>query len=441
MPLAYLHVLHHTNLLDSFEDSAWTNIYCTGSTEDPLAMCLSNFISKCNENKIIFARNFNEIIQNDGPFIFILSEIIHEENLDNILNQVKNGSNLLIISCSSVDTKKFANLNNMSNLVECIEQITDMNVKEKTNIKFDNGQIFFIEDSYISDINVERGPFGCTDKWEINKINKVDGMSKLISDISTFNIACIDCKIRSLPETWPNNQPLILEMEIKNISNVEIENLVLDLSLIAEFEPLSHTCIEVEILKPKMARSIGTITIPRVKGTFKNPLKISVRINNNPNQNIYLPENQITILDNMQSILRSSKPRHIDLQKELPKYDEYLYPISSSSKLFSMMDLDPEVAVAKVRRIAEQISKTLATKNNLYCPKNRINFAKIIKDLYDNKILSDKAKGYLETIRVFGNIAVHSDDFEKNPITTEDTLLVYYSLVLLLEEIKSNELN
>lgn len=49
--------------------------------------------------------------------------------------------------------------------------------------------------------------------------------------------------------------------------------------------------------------------------------------------------------------------------------------------------------------------------------------------------MNPKAKGYIDTIQVFGNMASHADERSTTNFDREDALGVCYALVLFLKEV------
>lgn len=140
-------------------------------------------------------------------------------------------------------------------------------------------------------------------------------------------------------------------------------------------------------------------------------------------------------MDNLQNLLRVSKPIHVDVSRSLFLYERYFQSIASSSSLFQLLDIDPDAVVAKVRRIGEHIAK-LIVRRSTENPDPDWSFAAVTRKLYDQRIISAKAKGYIDTIRVLGNIASHASDFGQVKFSREDALVVLQALLLFIQEAK-----
>ncbi|MEL6162500.1 MAG: DUF4145 domain-containing protein, partial [Cyanobacteria bacterium J06628_3] len=115
------------------------------------------------------------------------------------------------------------------------------------------------------------------------------------------------------------------------------------------------------------------------------------------------------------------------------KYNSILKPVTTASNIIELLNVDPDAVVVKVRKVGEYICKSIA-REKLQAYNSRWTFNDTIKKLFYASILNYKAKGYIETIRQFGNIAAHADDANTD-VNHEDAVVICYALVLFIKEV------
>ena len=64
----------------------------------------------------------------------------------------------------------------------------------------------------------------------------------------------------------------------------------------------------------------------------------------------------------------------------------------------------------------------------------------MIKKLFSQKIINNKIRSYLETIRLFGNIAAHSDIEDPITFSIEDSIVISNALLMFIKECVNSEL-
>ena len=433
---------HSLDLESLFRNVAWTSLYYGGaSIGDPLVSSLSHFKKICSELgiELDYVHSWNQwnrdwTSSKQDPYLFVISGNPSLE-VHQILNLVKSGSNLVIIPppMQLVENVSRGSLSDFHKcFLESLEKQLDVSLEELGERDFGRGRIFYISsDDKINDLALEPGPFGGFKESE--KQAKQERIRLLIKRITTFKVPCVNCQVRSVPSCWPQDKSLVIEIELIQRSSYVIEEAIVTVEMPPSFEPLSTTEIQLKDLRPNSKRSLAVLVVPRCKGIYHNPLNILVAFQKEERQ-IFLPETKIEIIGNLPELLRSSRPTTVDLASTLPKYELKLQPVTTASNLIDLLNVDPDAVVAKVRRVGEHICKSIARQHlQSYIP--RWTFADTTKKLFDASILNPKAKGYIDTIRIFGNMAAHADDADIASFDREDALAVCYTLVLFLKEV------
>ncbi|MEA5470065.1 DUF4145 domain-containing protein [Spirulina sp. 06S082] len=446
MLVAAYYGLHSLDLNSMFRTVAISTLYTNERIEDPIASSLSHFKQICCRYNVQleYVNFWNQLDSHwlsdtTRPYIFVISGSLDSLTIEQILCSVQNGSNLIILSppweiIYNTSSPSFQELHN--NLLQFLNKRTGYCIEKDTEIVFGQGKIFYIEHDRVNDLLLESGLFGGVKKSE--KIEKEQQIESFIQKASTFNVPCVDCQVRSIPMTWPQDQPIVIEIELTQRSSQVINELLVAIKVPSSFEPLSTTEIYLEDIRPNSKRSIAVLVVPRSQGNYFNPVKIDVTFQDKK-QSIFLPESQIKIISSLPELLRSSRPSKIDLSSTLTKYEAKLQPLATSSNLLELLSVDPDAVIAKVRRIGEHICKSIA-RRHLSDYSNKWTFAIVTKQLFSASILNSKAKGYIDTIRVFGNMAAHADDVDTIQFDHEDALSICYALVLFLKEVTEKNL-
>lgn len=433
---------HSLDLDNLFRNVAWTSLYYGGtSIDDPLVSSLSHFKRICGELSIQLDSvhcwnqwNQDWVSLEYSPYLLIISGSSSYLEVHQILELVEKGSNLLIISppvliVENISEESLSSSHNY--FLECLEKHLCVSLKEIEETDYGKGKVFYIDDAnQINDLLLEPGPFGvCKD---LEKEVKEEKIRSLIKRITTFNVPCFDYQVRSVPACWVQDTPLVIEIELTQRSFNSVEEVIVTVEIPNSFEPLSTTEIQLKNIKSNLSRSVVVLVAPRSKGIYHNPISINI-VWRGVKQHIFLPESQIEIIGNLPELLRASPPVSIDISSALPKYNSILKPVTTASNIIELLNVDPDAVVVKVRKVGEYICKSIA-REKLQAYNSRWTFNDTIKKLFYASILNYKAKGYIETIRQFGNIAAHADDANTD-VNHEDAVVICYALVLFIKEV------
>lgn len=104
--------------------------------------------------------------------------------------------------------------------------------------------------------------------------------------------------------------------------------------------------------------------------------------------------------------------------QELERLNNYSNTIDAE-KLNQLIRINPNTAILKIRTIAEKCAKNICEKNGHSC--TGLSFHETCSQLNDYSILDDRYLGYLNMIRIFGNIAAHDDTVS---FTKKDALII-----------------
>lgn len=128
----------------------------------------------------------------------------------------------------------------------------------------------------------------------------------------------------------------------------------------------------------------------------------------------------------------------LDVIKELAMYENHITPILNMQLLEDSINIDPEYAIFKVRKVAEVIT------SNIYSQyednTKQVSFNDKIRYLsYEKKVFDKTITNYVQTIRTIGNRGVHEDDRSIAKLKL-DAHLVIIALVSFLQELVEKKL-
>ncbi|MDX1903495.1 MAG: DUF4145 domain-containing protein [Thermonemataceae bacterium] len=425
-------------LNNAFENVAWQAIYTHYTTYDPVIASLSNFKKICIEGGIEIdysskfltkGINLDNIDFSFFPIIFFISG--GSQNLDKILNWVEKGANLVYIN--NTETYIITGLaeRNAETLSQ-ISKITKSNLSSNNPIvSFGLGNIFYIEEGQVNDYGIERSPFSEVNLKVAN--DKKDLIKSLIKRFVKFNIPILSIKVNSFPSSFPVNEPMFIDLAVKNLGNTDFSKLNLAIDVSSNLEPISATYLELSGIKTNEISNIPLICKPLFKGDQQEfTLKAKV-INSECVRKNYEVELKINILENLKNLLGNTIPTSIDTKTKIKELESYLVPTINGETFIRLLEIDPDALITKTRKIAEHTIKKIA-QEKLSNFNSRWTLADLIKRLYDENVIDNKIRSYVDTIRLFGNMAAHTDIEEPVIFNIEDAVVVSNALILFLSE-------
>jgi hypothetical protein len=430
---------HFLDLYASFCNAAWSGIY-SGYSDDPLAQCLSNFVASFERIGVKVGTSYswsnsatNLLFDNRfaGPYIFIVSGYTTHISIETILQYVSEGSNFVILSLPHLMVINKEEEEKHHSFIGNVQTAISHKFKDNYQAPYGLGKVFYLQSGEIDDLGIEPGPFGGPS--ETSKGEKYEQIGRVVTKLSTFDIPCIDCVLKSVPSLWPKDQPLVFEIEVLNRSSTIVDYARVDLDFVHSLEPVSSTSVDIYKLRPNSRRLVTVLIVPREQGKITNPMYIWVTQADSSEQ-IYIPDFEIEIADNLHKLLRFSESSYIDLDTLLPRYKVYLDPLTTPTALVRLANADPDAAVAKVRRIGEFLAKSIGN-GHISGYSDSWTFARVTSELHRQHIIDSKAKGYIDHIRTLGNQASHAGVGEVISFDKEDALQVCYALVLFLKEV------
>jgi len=425
---------------DSFKITAWESIY--SASDDPLFLSISNFIRICQENNIKVdypskhnSSNLDSFSGDKKPAVIIVSGYSNEKEV--WVNMMEKGANLVYIKPEFGIVINQDEQTKFDEFEKWLFERVGLNLQEKSfRSVVQKGNLFYLKANQINDYQIEDGPFGSVEETVVE--NKLKNIRNIVEEISHFNTPLIDVNIESIPSTFPLNEPLLIDFSIKNLSNVDLDSLIIEFEMPKLLEPVTGTYWEMNNMKGFTKENILIYYKPKKKGIISEFITVSVEINNQRKIISKVPF-EIKIIENFRFFLQKSLPHNIDTKKLIEKYHTHFKDIIDQDSFLKLIEIDPEGVIAKTRKISEHLTKKIAQdKLERFNPRWR--FSDLIKKLFDQKIINNKIRSYLEIIRHFGNIAAHSDIEDPINFSTEDSIVISNALLMFIEECMNYEL-
>lgn len=291
---------HSLDLHRTFMDVAWMSTYSWGA-DDPLAQCISNFVNQLrNENVVVkydreWSRKgmeWSNLVSPIYPVIFFISSWLNDEALTEILQAVEHGSHLAIISPSFGTVVRTEEIDEHKSFINKVAKVIGQEPILSRRLKYGLGAIFYYSGELINDLGIEPGPFGGPDENSV--LHNLNDLQQIAKDLTTFEHPVIDCAIRSIPPSWPQDETLIIEIDVTSQTTVTIDHVRLQLDFHESLEPASSTEFDLYNLRPHSQRTVAALAIPRNRGSISNPLSLTVS-HSEASTRIVLPDIQLSI--------------------------------------------------------------------------------------------------------------------------------------------------
>ncbi len=395
-----------------------------------------------------------------GPFIFIISECADSTLLCEMLKWVEEGSNLLILNVWFWDSDIWADRRDP--WLSIFER-TELEFKEyfdsKAILNHGKGRIFFSYSTDLDDSNLirqalissnEEDETSDSELQESNsKVEKFkERIDQTIKDISTFEIPCVDATIREMPLSWLKDERFLVDIEFWNRSAINVERVIVEISIVQGLELESKSTLELPGLKPNELRleSRAARIIPKTKGEIVNPIMIQVSYDAY-SRTIHLPTRKISICDNLNDIFK----RQYDLASALSKYEDLFEGQLEIQHLLHSILENPDEAGRTVLSRFENIVKSISQKRGILIEEKDM-LGKIIGRLQKQKkgelrnaeeekrsqnemtaIKDELAQlQYMEVINHLGNQAKHN----YTEFSQEKAICICFLYAFLLEDLR-----
>lgn len=392
---------------------------------DPIYNVLENFRRICLKRHIdikqIKKSDLEDIKDASNiPMIIVVSSF--SDYMPQFLELVEKGSNLLYVdsktyygSVKKVDEAKRVTL-------EMLNQTIQSNILNETVIDYGKGKVFCIDHNDINGFNADE-----------TKAEKLNMIVTVIEKIKRFNPVYMDINSKNNYLTHPVDQPLYIELELNNLSKMAFNHLDLEIEYPSDLEPLSSVLCETGFVNAYSSVSVPLFCKPVKMGKINDVIKVRIKNDSVCNKEFSIPF-ELTVLDDYRNLVTNkSAPKNVDVIQKLDFYENKLIPPINGTTFEELLSIDPEALVMKIRKNSEAVIKSIFSKKGLSI-EPRATFESLINTLKREKFLDNKMLGFINTIRILGNTAVHYDMESPSTFTEEDAYVISSVFVLFIEE-------
>jgi hypothetical protein len=226
---------------------------------------------------------------------------------------------------------------------------------------------------------------------------------------------------------------MFIDLVVENLGNTDFSKLTLSIDISKNLEPISATYLELSGIKANEISNVPLICKPLFKSNQQEFILKAEVINSECVRKSYVVNFKINILENLKNLLGNTIPTSIDTKTKIKELESYLVPTINGEAFIRLLEIDPDALITKTRKIAEHTIKKIAQEKLSNFNSNWA-LADLIKRLYNENIIDNKIRSYVDTIRLFGNMAAHTDIEEPVIFNIEDAVVVSNALILFLSE-------
>jgi hypothetical protein len=287
------------------------------------------------------------------------------------------------------------------------------------------GRLFVTDDGFLSDGSFMNG-YGKSDERTL-------ALNHLAKEISILKQRIVSVEVLPVLERWVTGVQTALNLKIKN-HGFALKNLDIEVSLHRSVTMLSSCFFQVDEMES------GTeITLPiqlsfNVIGSIDPVLNVNVSAEAVPVR-VRLISRQVSVLESGNSSMVRYSPKDSSDFTFLKTLSQKSPLMESLKNIGELAQIDPAVCLNKIRTVTEGVYKRLyqKLKNTQIFP----SLSDMIREVSDERVLSQKAISYSHTIRLVGNAASHSSGV---PLDLDDVRAVSYAFVSLMEELLEKKL-
>lgn len=368
---------------------------------------------------------------------FILTHFQNENEINEILSNVKNGKRLVFIQFNP----RFPVYKSDEKINPCFFDILKIDPKVLEEDIFIHeygfGKIIFINGALISDYALDSWRDGRSPVKEYpNQFVK-----SIITSLKQYDIPYFTADIITQPpKAWLVNETFFVSIQLLNIGK-EARSVKISLSMDDNVEPLSSTELYFNSIDSYENKTVNFFLKSRKQGVYKNYLSLQVCFTFDKNlfvKNIPIECETNFIFPNVAIRGSESIPNKEGLLNKYQQLRNELKNINNFDKLIELIEVDPSSTIAKARTILEKIvNKIIKKQTRKY---GRLTLKSKVRKLKDERIIDNKIFGWINTVRILANYILHPENEIIIKATKDDALLIVNILLNIIEELLDRKL-
>lgn len=308
-----------------------------------------------------------------------------------------------------------------------IESSTEKKIPKQLwrEVDVSRGRLFVADDGFLSDGSFMKN-YGKSEE-------RTSALKHFAREFSILKQRIVSIEVLPVLERWVTGVQTALNLKIKN-HGFALKNLDIEVTLHRSVTMLSSCFFQVDEME-----SGAEITLPiqlsfNVIGSIDPVLNVNVSAEAEPVR-VRLISRQVSVLESGNSSMVRYSPKDSSDFTFLKTLSQKSPLMESLKNIGELAPIDPAVCLNKIRTVTEGVYKRLyqKLKNTQTFP----SLSDMIREVSDERVLSQKAISYSHTIRLVGNAASHSSGV---PLDLDDVRAVSYAFVSLMEELLEKKL-
>jgi hypothetical protein len=362
---------------------------------------------------------------------FIFTGFEGADEVDQILSQVQKGKSLVFVNFNARFAIYSPVTQHTDHFFQAVELGKEVLGEELHVQRLGFGKVLFVDGSRISDYAL--------DTWKDQKATEKEYPSsfvdRILAELKDFRIPYLTASVLSSPpKAWLTNEVLLLSVRVSNVG-VAAQSVTISLKIGNNIEPLSATDLYFSTVGHAETKDVNFMIQCLKPGEYERYLSLEISCQLGKHSFARrLPVHCETNFISPTAAVRGTEPS-ADKQTLLDRYRNLpgrLGELSGFQNLFDLMDLDPSSTILKSRTLLERVVNKLF-KDKLG-PAHDLNLEGKLRGLWSKGLLDNKTYGWMNTVRILGNIMAHPGD-EAIQANRDDALVVVNILLNVIDEL------
>lgn len=379
---------------------------------------------------------FDDYEQFDG---FLITHFRDTTHVDALLHLVAEGRSLVFISFDPhYPLYRFPEEAN-SNFLSKIGMQSELPKGENlVTISYGLGKVLLLSGSSISD--------HALDTWRDRKntdqvIDRWEFLTSVIAALKSFDIPYLTVNLLAdVPPAWLTGEAVILPVILLNLG-AQAKRICIRLTIPDYIEPLCSTEFFWDQMRPLERKSVNFIARCTAAGSYTDYLGLHLSYDGEGRSF----RRQYPIYGRTEFVSTSTAFTSpdtqvltaIDLLHKYQSLENHLDGLNDMGSLLQLIEVDPTSTIIKSRTVLEKIVNRLSAKRLRGAAPHELD-AKI-RRLREKRVISDKLCGWMNTVRIMGNMMAHPSEDSVNA-NKDDALAVVNILLNLIGELVDSKL-
>ena len=367
---------------------------------------------------------------------FILTEFDSKDEVEQTISLVHQGRTLIFINFNpQYPIRRPANECN-DYFFRAVELSKEVFAQELHVKRIGFGKMLFVDGSRLSDNALDTW----NDQNSTQKKCPSPVVESILAELHDFSIPYLTASVLSAPpKAWLTNEVLLLSVRLSNVG-INAQSVSIRLRINDNIEPLSATEIYFSTVGHAETKDVNFMIKCLRPGEYERYLFWEMTYKFGQHQftrslPIYCETNFIS----PSAAVRGSEPS-ADKQAILERYISFhgrFGEFNGFQNLLDLIEVDPSSTILKSRTLLEKVVNKLF--KDKVGPVQGLDLESKIRRLRGKGLLDNKTSGWMNTVRILGNITAHPGD-EPIQANRDDALVVVNIFLNVIDELFSKRL-